>query len=105
MDLSKDEVDEKFWHDHIVRVKNYSGSFAAYCRLHNLDYDKFMYYRGKSVSSSAAPVKQSGFTKVHATNSTAKLIQTPIEKPRSYPQLPSAQWLSELIHNLMSAQR
>ena len=35
------------WSHHIEQAKKYNGSYASYCREHNLDYDQFIYYRDK----------------------------------------------------------
>lgn len=101
MNLPQGHVDEQVWREHIERVKTYAGTMAAYCRLHNLDYDKFVYYRGR-FEPRAAKRAAAGFAEVRATKSVApSTAVVTIAKLKSYPQMPDPKWLAELIHNLI----
>ena len=96
--LPQSSIDEQVWREHAERAKSYDGTLAAYCRLHNLDYDKFMYYRGRQVI--VKPAKAPGFSKVEPV-ATAPAAAAGA-KPKANAQLPDPKWLAELIHNLSS---
>ena len=63
---------EQFWKDHIVQQKKSGLSRLAYCRKHQLNYDKFGYWFRKcktKPSSHLVPIKlQRGTEHVIATN-------------------------------------
>jgi len=98
MELPQGQVDEQVWREHAERAKSYDGTLAAYCRLYNLDYDKFMYYRGRQAVMRSAG--SGGFAKIEAKMPVAQAA--PALKPKNYPQLPDPKWLAEFIHNLGS---
>jgi len=93
------------WRGYIERAKTYSGSMIAYCREQNIDYDKFMYHRGRFIKSQKIASKPVGFAKVQVpiANSAqaAQVSASSMTKLKSYPQLPDPKWLAELIHNLI----
>lgn len=108
MNLPQDHSDAQNWRAHIVRAKTYLGSMIAFCREQNIDYDKFMYHRGRYINSQKIAAKSAGFAKIQATvaasTQSAQVSASSVTKQKSYPQLPDPKWLSELIHNLIGHQ-
>lgn len=97
MEIPQTQVDEQFWRHHTERLKSYDGTIAAYCRLHNLDFDKLRYYRGLQAGVKKKKSKSSvGFAKVKAVQ-PSQILKSKISS-----QLPDPKWLAELIHNLAS---
>jgi hypothetical protein len=110
MNLPQGQADEQNWIEHIEKVKDYAGTMKAYCRLHNIDYDKFTYYRSR-VLNSQKMAAASNFARVQpvekptaAAQSAAPVVATEsiavVTKPKNYAQMPDPKWLAELIHNL-----
>jgi hypothetical protein len=85
------------WSIHVEQAKKFNGSFTAYCREQNIDYDQFMYYLSKSrQKSKKMPVKESNavFTKIKVEPTGQNIRQ----------QLPDPEWVAKLIHHLMRKQ-
>lgn len=104
MNLPQGQTGLQNFLEHIERVKKYSGTMVAYCREHNLDYDKFMYHRGRAMNSRKAAPTAAGFAKVQQSVAVRAHVVAPTAataKQESYPHLPDPKWLAELIHNLL----
>lgn len=91
-------TEEQILREHVERAKSYGGTIAAYCREHNLDYEKFMYCRKRMRAKTSKTM--SGFAKVQAVVSPSKPRATSTAGVKNYPQLPDPKWLAELIHGL-----
>ena len=93
MDLPQGQVGDHFWQNHVEQKKKSKGTFAAYCRQHNIDYDQFVYHKNKILTQArSVELAKPGFAKVQAASVATK---------KSYPQLPDPKWVAELIHNLV----
>lgn len=101
MNLPEGQTDSQNFLEHFELAKKYSGTMVAYCREHGLNYDKFMYHRGRAMNSRKSPPASAGFAKVQPTVAVRTQAVTPTTKAKSYPQLPDPKWLAELIHNLL----